>query len=347
MNFFSELFSALGTNESLLVLLFLFVSFLIGLITGYFIWGTKIAKYKKLLAERDREYNELNGKYTDLREQYDLKVNELDKAEREIEELKRRLRGLEQEKGQLHGDLMSARTKMSKMVDTDTHLALSAKYDDSRDDAASLRSQIDALNIEAGSAASSADLDALKADLAKCKSLREQQEKDLVEMAALRKTLESTKNRLSSFESENQNLQDEINRLKQQASAAPMAAAAPAPKKLSKEESQKQAAEAAEEVKQAMGSRIPTATYEERDDLKLISGVGPFIEKKLHGLGIYTFEQVSKFDDRLVDRVNVAIEFFPGRILRDNWVGQAEKFHRLKEQGTLKEYIKRLKEDKK
>lgn len=347
MNFFTDLFTALGTNESLLVLLFLFISFLIGLITGYFIWGTKIAKYKKLLAERDREYNELNGRYTDLREQYDLKVNELDKAEREIEELKRQLRALEQEKGQLHGDLMTARVKIDKMVDADTHMSLSAKYDESRDDAASLRSQVDALHLEAGQGGSSDDLDRLKAELAKCRSLREQQDKDLVELAALRKTHESTKNRLGSFETENQNLQDEINRLKQQASAAPLAAAAPAPKKLTKEESQKQAAEAAEEVKQAMGSRIPTATYDERDDLKLISGVGPFIEKKLHGLGIYTFEQVSKFDDRLVDRVNVAIEFFPGRILRDNWVGQAEKFHRLKGEGTLKEYIKRLKEDKK
>jgi len=61
--------------------------------------------------------------------------------------------------------------------------------------------------------------------------------------------------------------------------------------------------------------------------LKQISGVGPFLETKLNNLGIYTFEQVSQFDTELMEIVNDAIEFFPGRVQRDDWVGQAKKFH--------------------
>lgn len=66
------------------------------------------------------------------------------------------------------------------------------------------------------------------------------------------------------------------------------------------------------------------ATEDEKDDLKKISGVGPFIEKKLNSIGIYTFNQISKFKDSDIETVTQLIEFFPGRILRDDWRGQAE-----------------------
>jgi len=70
-------------------------------------------------------------------------------------------------------------------------------------------------------------------------------------------------------------------------------------------------------------SNFGVATVDEKDDLKKISGVGPFIEKKLNEIGIYTFEQVSKFSDKDIDNITELIEFFPGRILRDDWRGQS------------------------
>ena len=62
----------------------------------------------------------------------------------------------------------------------------------------------------------------------------------------------------------------------------------------------------------------------EKDDLKLISGIGPFIEKKLNGIGIYTFNQISKFTSKDIEDVTTLIEFFPGRIERDNWTKQSK-----------------------
>jgi predicted flap endonuclease-1-like 5' DNA nuclease len=67
------------------------------------------------------------------------------------------------------------------------------------------------------------------------------------------------------------------------------------------------------------------ATENEKDDLKLISGIGPFIEKKLNNIGIYTYSQISKFSAQDIEDVTDAIKFFPGRIERDNWVEQAKK----------------------
>lgn len=71
---------------------------------------------------------------------------------------------------------------------------------------------------------------------------------------------------------------------------------------------------------------LKSASYEEKDDLKKISGVGPFIEEKLHRLGIYTFEQIASMTHEQAEKINQAIEFFPGRIQRDDWVGQARGF---------------------
>ncbi len=67
------------------------------------------------------------------------------------------------------------------------------------------------------------------------------------------------------------------------------------------------------------------ADASQKDDLKKISGVGPFIENKLNGIGIYTFDQISRFSKEDIDTVTELIKFFPGRIERDNWTDQARK----------------------
>ncbi len=70
---------------------------------------------------------------------------------------------------------------------------------------------------------------------------------------------------------------------------------------------------------------LASATKEDKDDLTLISGIGPFIQKKLNGIGIYSFSQISKFSAEDIENITESIKFFPGRIERDNWVGQAKK----------------------
>ena len=69
--------------------------------------------------------------------------------------------------------------------------------------------------------------------------------------------------------------------------------------------------------------RIGYASAAEADDLKDIVGVGPFLEKKLHAIGIYTFRQIANFNPDDIDQVNDMIEYFPDRIKRENWVGQS------------------------
>jgi predicted flap endonuclease-1-like 5' DNA nuclease len=84
------------------------------------------------------------------------------------------------------------------------------------------------------------------------------------------------------------------------------------------------------------------ASDAEKDDLKMISGIGPFIEERLHALDIYTFRQISKFTPQDIDTINDAIEYFSGRIERDEWVAQALELVRREE--LRSELFKRISE---
>jgi predicted flap endonuclease-1-like 5' DNA nuclease len=60
-----------------------------------------------------------------------------------------------------------------------------------------------------------------------------------------------------------------------------------------------------------------------RDDLKIINGISPFIEKKLYALGVFSFEQISQWDDAALISAAKSLETSPARLLEEDWVGQA------------------------
>ena len=70
-------------------------------------------------------------------------------------------------------------------------------------------------------------------------------------------------------------------------------------------------------------SRFTPSSWQTKDDLTLISGIGPAIQKKLYALGIFTFKQISEFTPEDIEKVTATLKVFKGRIGRDNWIGQA------------------------
>ena len=65
-----------------------------------------------------------------------------------------------------------------------------------------------------------------------------------------------------------------------------------------------------------------------RDDLVRIHGVGPKIARLLVSMDITSFRQVARFTADDVAVVNDALEVFPGRIERDDWMSSARELHR-------------------
>jgi predicted flap endonuclease-1-like 5' DNA nuclease len=61
---------------------------------------------------------------------------------------------------------------------------------------------------------------------------------------------------------------------------------------------------------------------EDADDLKWIRGVGPRNEAMLHELGIWRFAQIADWSPENAEWISRHINF-PGRIAREDWIGQA------------------------
>ncbi len=59
------------------------------------------------------------------------------------------------------------------------------------------------------------------------------------------------------------------------------------------------------------------------DDLKVIAGIGPSLEKLVNGLGFYHFDQIAGWSDADVALVDAEMKTFKGRVSRDKWVVQA------------------------
>ncbi len=85
-----------------------------------------------------------------------------------------------------------------------------------------------------------------------------------------------------------------------------------------------------EEAPDPHHSRFTPSSRQAKNDLTLISGIGPVIQRKLNEIGIYTFQQLSELTPEMVDKIARNIKFFPDRIGRDNWIGQAAAFMRMR-----------------
>ena len=114
---------------------------------------------------------------------------------------------------------------------------------------------------------------------------------------------------------------DEIAKARYQKAAAASGASesvseTPAPKKAAP--AKKTAAKKAETKAEA-----PAATAEFVDDLKMIGGVGPALEKKLNGIGITSLKQIAEWTAEDVASFDEKLDF-KGRIERDEWVQQAQ-----------------------
>jgi NADH-quinone oxidoreductase subunit E len=78
-----------------------------------------------------------------------------------------------------------------------------------------------------------------------------------------------------------------------------------------------------------LGGTPPATLYDiapaERDDLKLLKGVGPKLETMLNEMGIYRFDQIAAFTPDNLAWVDANLTAFKGRPVRDDWVSQAKE----------------------
>ena len=121
-------------------------------------------------------------------------------------------------------------------------------------------------------------------------------------------------------------LVSEVPVAKPKAKAAAKPKADPKPKAEPKAKAAKAAAKpkAAKAVKPAGLERLTKPRKGVADDLKVIEGIGPALEKTVNGLGFYHFDQIAAWTEADVALVDAEMKTFKGRITRDKWVAQAK-----------------------
>jgi predicted flap endonuclease-1-like 5' DNA nuclease len=293
-----ELFSGLDSSQSLIVLSWLLIAFLLGLLAGYLLRD----RYAKQLAvQLDAKEAELkNAKASIEAAETNLahKDAETKRAQADEQAARSTALRLEDEKRQLSQDLDTAKANLEK-----------GKYElgVQNQTIADLQKEVDKLKAEASVAPVATEI---------------------THNDDAREILAAIEAQLSSLTQENTALRENLQQLMasgtgkrgSKAKAEPSPATTPAP-----EESKPESPNLGTDNTSLLEADKARLVHFDKDELSAIQGIGPFLEKKLNEQGIFTYEQVAAWTEADVDSVTKAINFFDGRIAKDNWVGQAKE----------------------
>lgn len=317
-------FADFSTYDNLIFWLFTFGAFLLGFLISAIAAGRAKRKLRKELKAVRHELNNTKAELAALQEQHELKTAALQKAELTVEDLAKRIEILESEKRQLHTDLYNANEEVEKLNASTQSYA--GTIDDLNNQIIGLKTKTEELGA---SASGNASLDGEAA--AQISEMQNSHNSTLNRLVALEQ-------KLNQLDTENEMLKADLDKMKSGtklviSEPAPIneEPAPVAPRIIKAEVGATPLKERVvltpqqERVKGLVGTSIPAATAGKKDDLTLINGVGPFLEKKLNNVGIYTYEQISSLNTETIAEVTEAIEFFPGRIEKDDWVGQANR----------------------
>lgn len=259
---------------------------LIGLVAGWLIWGGR----------KSGANAEMDGLRADL----ERARGRADAAEAEAQAARE-----------------AAQAASAGAMDADTAAQLRAQLDSCHDARSEAEDRIEALEAQLSAGPAAADAD-LSGDLARSESAR-------AEAEARAEALEA---QLATAQAEaGEDLSSDL--------AACRSAQAEAEARIATLEGDLAACEAARAeapVASADGfvdvgrrpEGLSAARGGQADDLKLIKGVGPKLEKLCNSLGFWHFDQVAAWTDDEIAWVDENLEGFKGRVSRDEWVAQAK-----------------------
>jgi predicted flap endonuclease-1-like 5' DNA nuclease len=301
----NDLFSAFTSDASLAILLIMIGAFLLGWLAGWLSRSGKIKSLQKQLKAKDITLQEEQAKMETLHQELNKKETDYKILLLELDEAKTKQQLLETDRQQLQMDL-------NQMIDQHRKLKTSNQaYADTIDD---LNKQLKEVNTQAIVLGSSA-----------------QKSEDMLELQQLynstRNKIASLELKLDRLELDNQRLQNTLGTLSASTKNNDLASPSLDAQNVLMQPS----------TKNVLSGRLEVAasTVNSKDDLTLINGIGPFIEKKLNDIGFYTYNDVARWTTEDIERITAQIQFFPGRIQQDNWVGQAAALLQRKNEGEL------------
>lgn len=238
----------------------------------------------------EQEKNTLARLYTQIKHQHDLREADFRRASLDVDKLRSIVQLLEDERTIL---LPDAPFNAARIANAESAAARYAQ-------------KVAALEVLANS---------LRMQNAELANQLENTQKEIVDWDSLYLGFKDTQERLAAFEQKSLALERERDSLRQQLGQALA-------------ETEMLHLELQEKVdKQSLklkSSRKGSVAAPQVDDLKSIKGMSAFVDR-LAGMGILTFAQISRWDDDVVIAVAKTLDISPGKIYRDDWVGQAQR----------------------
>lgn len=294
-----------GSSDSNMLLFFLLISFLLGLLTGWLLWGSKIQAMLGILEAKETTITDINTKLT-------LKEADLNKANLDIDALRLSNRTHEEEKGQLRVDLLDAQNLKTELsshlsVRQEENIQLQANLQVIQGENAQLTNEL---------VVSQGIIDDLEARLSATGNM------PMVAAAAIVAP----------------NLEVELNTEADVVKAKNQEESEPDSMRIELTSKSANSNISQEKTKEDRVNEVISS----KDDLKIIEGIGPKIEELCNNIGIFTWEQLCETPvTRLQEMLNAAGKRYQIHN-PSTWAEQAQMAHQ-GEWEALKIYQNHLK----
>jgi len=252
--------------------------------------NTSEKEVRGVLGRIEQEKNTLARLYTQIKHQHDLREADFRRASLDVEKLRAIVQLLEDERATL---LPDAPFNAARIANAE---AAAAQY----------AQKVAALEVLANS---------LRARNTELTEQLASTQKEIGDWDTLYRGFKATQERLAAFEQKSIALETERETLRQQLAQTRTEI------EILQLEIQQKAETQPQKLKTTRKGSVGGAQV---DDLKSIKGMATFVER-LGGMGISSFAQISHWDDDTVISVAKTLDISPGKIYRDDWVGQAQR----------------------
>lgn len=289
-----DYFTRIDSREGIFLWMAMLVAFLFGFLIAYLLRSGKVRRLKKENKQLRADLEAAETQNTSLQEQLKERNIELQEESREKVELMDRVARLEREREE----------KLQEVV------VLNQRLEDLQ---GSNRSYEQKLHLLQGQLEEQGPSDSGETSIAQQFSA---DSATMGEVIALQDRLTAFETTLGRLQEENKQLRAGLHELKDH--------------KHSEAEITKPGESEIEEPEEVLIETKKTVLYDkiivpdrEQDDLTKIDGLGDFLAKKLNSNGIFSYAEIASWTPDRINAVTDMIGYIPGRIVKDDWVGQA------------------------
>ncbi len=300
----STLFGGFDNPESLALIFFMIVSFLLGFLAAFLLRSRVVRRLRKALKASNQELEGTKLEIKELRNQLELKEADIHRLKYEINEGQDKVARLETERNKFYTEAYKLKEELVEAGNINQDLEVKIKELDT-----------ELLSLKATN-------DSLKADVFD----KDHETENLAQMQsvylATKRKLESTEEHLKRLQAENTALRNQLG-----VDPAEVVSASLIDDKevTSNGEYVDDDIDFDKKMEVSVLDQKIDLVERQKDNLTLIDGIGPFLEKKLNEAGIFTYAELAAVSADQIPQLTRSIGHIPGRIERDDWIGQAAK----------------------